>query len=83
MEAWGSYACDCPDLYGGKDCSQNIEASRKLKGTSYLQYDMYTSARRVQLPWYNGISFRTRQKSTALLMSIEFDRNERINIEVG
>ena len=62
LEAWGSYLCECPNSYGGKDCSQNIEPSRRLKGSSYLLYDMYSSTPwTVQLPWYNGISFRTRQ----------------------
>ena len=83
LEAWGSYLCECPNSYGGKDCSQNIEPPRRLKGSSYLLYDMYSSTPwTVQLPWYNGISFRTRQ-ATGPLMTIEFsNNNDNVRIEV-
>ena len=83
LEAWGSYLCNCPSCFGGKDCSQNIELPRRLKGSSYLHYDMYSATPwTVQLPWYNGISFRTRQ-SNGPLMSIEFsNNNNKVEVEV-
>ncbi|XP_013422113.1 cadherin EGF LAG seven-pass G-type receptor 1-like, partial [Lingula anatina] len=68
-EAWSTYRCECPPKYGGKDCSIVIEESRRLSGNGYLAYNP-SPGQRVALPWYLGVSFRTRQE-TGLLMSVE------------
>ncbi|ELT95736.1 hypothetical protein CAPTEDRAFT_182594 [Capitella teleta] len=68
-EAWGSYLCKCSDGWAGRDCSQKIDSPMKLNGESLLEFSDH-SLPLVVLPWFNALSFRTRQ-STALLMAIE------------
>ncbi|XP_025106932.1 cadherin EGF LAG seven-pass G-type receptor 2-like isoform X2 [Pomacea canaliculata] len=69
QEGWITFTCDCPEMRGGKDCSQEIERSRQLKGNGYLTYDKILQSV-VNYPWYNGIAFRTRANSGALMQVI-------------
>nr|AHY88472.1 fmi [Terebratalia transversa] len=76
--AWETFQCACPSGYGGKDCSQVIEGPRRLKGDGMLTYS--PGLPKIELPWYNGIMFRTRQ-TEAVLMRIEI-ANQFVQIEL-
>ena len=64
-----------------------IDHPVSLSGDGYLSFTNHRVLN-VRLPWFNGISFRTRQK-TALLMAIELGEGTRdkpkitVKIEVG
>ncbi|XP_046355288.2 cadherin EGF LAG seven-pass G-type receptor 1-like isoform X1 [Haliotis rufescens] len=73
-EGWTTFTCECRDKAGGKDCSQVIESPRKLKGNGYLSYSNFGTNNKVSFPWYNGLAFRTRADSGALMQ---------INLSVG
>ncbi len=68
-------------------CSPEIEPERHLVGDSYLSF-LDHNLPEVLLPWYNGISLRTRQLK-AVIMSIEVGAGTRrdpkvtINIQVN
>ena len=57
-----------------------IDKPRKLSGDGYIYYSNQL-IQNVHFTWYNGISFRTRQK-TGTLLYIVADRAETIHIEV-
>ncbi|XP_041348330.1 cadherin EGF LAG seven-pass G-type receptor 2-like isoform X2 [Gigantopelta aegis] len=68
-EGWNSFVCDCPEGTGGKDCSQVISKSWRLRGNGYLHYkDLTVPA--VRFIWYNGLAFRTRQAEGTLMQII-------------
>ena len=58
-----------------------IDSPRRLLGTSYLTYTSGFSTTGVQLPWYAGIAFRSRQQAS-LLMTVMLDSDQQINIKV-
>ncbi|KAH3819069.1 cadherin EGF LAG seven-pass G-type receptor 1-like isoform X2 [Dreissena polymorpha] len=80
IEGWDSYHCQCPSMWAGKDCSQSIEAARRLTGGGFLTYQTELIPN-VYLTWFNGISFRTRAENGTLLFLQSQDR-EKVHIEI-
>ncbi|XP_021344023.1 cadherin EGF LAG seven-pass G-type receptor 2-like isoform X2 [Mizuhopecten yessoensis] len=68
VNGWGVYRCECPNKAGNKDCSQVIDGPKRLDGTGFLRYTNNSlSSVEIFMTWYNGLSFRTRAQSGALM----------------
>uniref|UniRef100_A0AAY4D3X6 Cadherin EGF LAG seven-pass G-type receptor 1 n=1 Tax=Denticeps clupeoides TaxID=299321 RepID=A0AAY4D3X6_9TELE len=64
---WGTYSCDCPLGYGGKNCEHAMPAPQYFDGyamVSWAEPDIT-----IAVPWYIGLMFRTRQSSGTLLQA--------------
>ncbi|CAL4108899.1 unnamed protein product [Meganyctiphanes norvegica] len=64
-ETFGTYVCSCPVGWGGKDCSQGVEVVKQFSGSGYLVFSPQLQT--IQLPWFQQLSFRTREKFGLLM----------------
>lgn len=71
-EGWSMFKCNCPEGYGGKDCSEKINAPWHFSGDGTLSFNPLL--RPIQLPWLNAMSIRTLQEDT-FLMSVQVGQN--------
>lgn len=69
---WGTFHCECPDGWSGKDCSQAIRPAWRFHGDSMLSFNPLL--RPIQLPWLTALSIRTLQ-ITGFLMSVQIGQN--------
>ncbi|XP_006873718.1 PREDICTED: cadherin EGF LAG seven-pass G-type receptor 3 [Chrysochloris asiatica] len=65
-ERWGSYICDCPVGFGGKDCRLSMTHPYHFHGNGTLSWD-FGSDTTVSVPWYLGLAFRTRATHGVLM----------------
>uniref|UniRef100_A0A6I8NYT7 Cadherin EGF LAG seven-pass G-type receptor 3 n=1 Tax=Ornithorhynchus anatinus TaxID=9258 RepID=A0A6I8NYT7_ORNAN len=65
---WGSFHCECPVGFGGKDCRHAMAHPHRFRGNGILSWD-FKSEVKVSMPWYLGLAFRTRQPHGVLLQA--------------
>nr|XP_033782493.1 cadherin EGF LAG seven-pass G-type receptor 3 [Geotrypetes seraphini] len=63
---WGSFTCECPLGFGGKDCRHAMHHPHRLYGSSILSWD-FKNELKISLPWFLGLAFRTRRSEGVLL----------------
>ncbi|XP_031438509.1 cadherin EGF LAG seven-pass G-type receptor 1 isoform X2 [Clupea harengus] len=74
---WGTYSCDCPSGYGGKNCDQVMLAPQSFDGRAMVMWTEPDVT--VAVPWYMGLMFRTRH-STGTLMQANAGQASKINL---
>ncbi|XP_043934458.1 cadherin EGF LAG seven-pass G-type receptor 3 isoform X2 [Protopterus annectens] len=67
--SWGTYTCECPVGFGGKDCGQVMHHPYHFLGNSFLSWDFKNEVK-ISLPWYLGFMFKTRQGEGVLLQAL-------------
>nr|XP_048713462.1 cadherin EGF LAG seven-pass G-type receptor 3 isoform X2 [Caretta caretta] len=65
---WGTFSCECPVGFGGKDCRHAMHHAHYFHGNSILSWDFKNEVK-ISIPWYAGLAFRTRQLDGALLQA--------------
>ncbi|XP_069046547.1 cadherin EGF LAG seven-pass G-type receptor 2 isoform X2 [Lepisosteus oculatus] len=65
VNRWGSFSCDCPLGFGGRNCEEVMASPQRFLGDSLVLWNNLASA--ITLPWFVGVMFRTRQASAVLL----------------
>ncbi|XP_043823673.1 cadherin EGF LAG seven-pass G-type receptor 1 [Dromiciops gliroides] len=65
VNRWGTYICDCPLQYGGRNCEQVMPHAQRFSGQSLVFWGDLDIT--ISVPWYLGLMFRTRKVSGALL----------------
>ncbi|XP_059482643.1 protocadherin-like wing polarity protein stan isoform X3 [Neocloeon triangulifer] len=79
-EGWGSFVCDCPEKWSGKDCSESSRLPWNFRGDGILSFNPLL--RPIQLPWVNSLSIRTLQEE-ASLVSIQVGQNSTAMISIS
>ncbi|KAG5267991.1 hypothetical protein AALO_G00228220 [Alosa alosa] len=74
---WGTYSCDCPTGYGGKNCDQVMLAPQYFDGQAMVMWTEPDVT--VAVPWFMGLMFRTRH-STGTLMQANAGQASKINL---
>ncbi|KAJ7999095.1 hypothetical protein DPEC_G00211860 [Dallia pectoralis] len=65
VNLWGSFSCDCPLGFGGRNCEKVMSNPQRFLGNSLLQWTNLAAV--VKVPWHLELMFRTRQPSAILL----------------
>ncbi|XP_071017065.1 cadherin EGF LAG seven-pass G-type receptor 2-like [Oncorhynchus clarkii lewisi] len=65
VNLWGSFSCDCPLGFGGRNCEKVMANPQRFLGNSLLQWTNLAAV--VTVPWHVEFMFRTRQPSATLL----------------
>ncbi|XP_041446777.1 cadherin EGF LAG seven-pass G-type receptor 3-like isoform X1 [Xenopus laevis] len=65
---WGSFNCDCPLGFGGKDCRIALQHANQFNGSSLLSWDFKNDVK-ISVPWFLGLVFRTRRADGVLLQT--------------
>ncbi|XP_052329457.1 cadherin EGF LAG seven-pass G-type receptor 2-like isoform X4 [Oncorhynchus keta] len=65
VNLWGSFSCDCPLGFGGRNCEKVMANPQRFLGNSLLQWTNLAAV--VTVPWHVELMFRTRQPSATLL----------------
>ncbi|KAG9483442.1 hypothetical protein GDO78_009389 [Eleutherodactylus coqui] len=63
---WGTYSCDCPLGFGGKDCKIVMHHPYHFNGSGILSWDFKNEVK-ISIPWFMGLTFRTRRTDGLLL----------------
>ncbi|XP_064085068.1 protocadherin-like wing polarity protein stan isoform X1 [Macrobrachium nipponense] len=79
-ETFGTYICDCPVGYGEKNCAQEIEIVKQFTGEGFLLFS--PQLQKIKLPWFNSLSFRTREQFGLLMMTNVGQKNSKSIIEL-
>ncbi|XP_053172608.1 cadherin EGF LAG seven-pass G-type receptor 2 [Scomber japonicus] len=66
VNLWGSFSCDCPLGFGGRNCERVMASPQRFLGNSLLQWNNLGAAA-ASVPWHVELMFRTRQASATLL----------------
>ncbi|KAM8930807.1 cadherin EGF LAG seven-pass G-type receptor 3 [Pelodytes ibericus] len=66
--AWGTFTCDCPLGFGGKDCRIAMHHPHHFNGSGLLSWD-FKNELKVSIPWFLGLAFRTRRANGVLLQA--------------
>ncbi|XP_067443425.1 cadherin EGF LAG seven-pass G-type receptor 2 isoform X2 [Thunnus thynnus] len=68
VNLWGSFSCDCPLGFGGRNCERVMASPQRFLGNSLLQWNNLAAvAAAASVPWHVELMFRTRQASATLL----------------
>ncbi|KAM4722755.1 cadherin EGF LAG seven-pass G-type receptor 3 [Rhinophrynus dorsalis] len=67
-ETWGTFTCDCPLGFGGKDCKIAMHSPHHFNGSSVLSWDFKNEVK-ISIPWFLGLAFRTRRADGVLLQA--------------
>uniref|UniRef100_A0A8C5N1A1 Cadherin EGF LAG seven-pass G-type receptor 3 n=1 Tax=Leptobrachium leishanense TaxID=445787 RepID=A0A8C5N1A1_9ANUR len=65
---WGTFSCDCPVGFGGKDCRIAMHHPHHFNGSSVLSWDFKNEVK-ISIPWFLGLAFRTREANGVLLQA--------------
>uniref|UniRef100_A0AAY4BCD1 Cadherin EGF LAG seven-pass G-type receptor 2 n=1 Tax=Denticeps clupeoides TaxID=299321 RepID=A0AAY4BCD1_9TELE len=65
VNLWGSFSCDCPLGFGGRNCEKVMPNPQRFQGNSLLLWSNLAMV--VTVPWQAELMFRTRQPSSTLL----------------
>ncbi|XP_061688101.1 cadherin EGF LAG seven-pass G-type receptor 2 [Syngnathoides biaculeatus] len=65
VNLWGSFSCDCPLGFGGRNCERAMADPQRFLGDSLLRWDNLATASSV--PWHVELMLRTRQAGATLL----------------
>ncbi|XP_063282292.1 cadherin EGF LAG seven-pass G-type receptor 3 isoform X2 [Pelobates fuscus] len=66
--SWGTFSCDCPLGFGGKDCRIAMHHPHHFNGSGVLSWDFKNEVK-VSIPWFLGLAFRTRRANGVLLQA--------------
>ncbi|KAM7402101.1 hypothetical protein PAMP_017369 [Pampus punctatissimus] len=66
VNLWGSFSCDCPLGFGGRNCERVMASPQRFLGSSLLQWNNLAGVA-ASVPWHVELMFRTRQASATLL----------------
>nr|XP_004544839.2 cadherin EGF LAG seven-pass G-type receptor 2 isoform X3 [Maylandia zebra] len=66
VNLWGSFSCDCPLGFGGRNCERVMANPLRFLGNSLLQWNNLATVA-ASVPWHVELMFRTRQASSTLL----------------
>ncbi|AWP02840.1 putative cadherin EGF LAG seven-pass G-type receptor 2 [Scophthalmus maximus] len=66
VNLWGSFSCDCPLGFGGRNCERVMASPQRFLGDSLLQWNNLAAVA-ASVPWHVELMFRTRQASATLL----------------
>ncbi|XP_022163708.1 protocadherin-like wing polarity protein stan isoform X2 [Myzus persicae] len=79
---WGTYKCDCPKLWGGKDCSHPIQALWRFSGDGIVAFNPLL--RTIQFPWYTSLSLKTKKPNSPVIsVNIGQNTTARVYLESG
>ncbi|XP_036387094.1 cadherin EGF LAG seven-pass G-type receptor 2 [Megalops cyprinoides] len=65
VNRWGSFSCDCPLGFGGRNCEKAMASPQRFQGNGLVQWN--NPAAVITVPWHVELMFRTRQASAVLL----------------
>nr|XP_057910169.1 cadherin EGF LAG seven-pass G-type receptor 2 isoform X2 [Doryrhamphus excisus] len=65
VNLWGSFSCDCPLGFGGRNCERVMANPQRFLGDSLLQWNNLATA--ASVPWHVELMLRTRQAGAMLL----------------
>ncbi|XP_061544471.1 cadherin EGF LAG seven-pass G-type receptor 2 [Phycodurus eques] len=65
VNLWGSFSCDCPLGFGGRNCERVMANPQRFLGNSLLQWNNLATA--TSVPWHVELMLRTRQAGAMLL----------------
>ncbi|KAJ8260235.1 hypothetical protein GJAV_G00178630 [Gymnothorax javanicus] len=65
VNRWGSFSCDCPLGFGGRNCEKAMSSPQHFQGNSLVLWNNPSAV--VTIPWHVEMMFRTRQPSSVLL----------------
>ncbi|XP_036415720.1 cadherin EGF LAG seven-pass G-type receptor 2 [Colossoma macropomum] len=82
VSLWGSFKCDCPLGFGGRNCEKVMSSPQRFQGNSMLLWSNLAVV--VTVPWNLKLMFRTRQPtSTILHLTTSQHRNFTIQLRDG
>uniref|UniRef100_A0A672MBA3 Cadherin EGF LAG seven-pass G-type receptor 2-like n=1 Tax=Sinocyclocheilus grahami TaxID=75366 RepID=A0A672MBA3_SINGR len=79
VDLWGSFRCDCPLGFGGRNCEKVMPNPLRFHGNGLLSWRDLAS--KVTVPWHLEFMFRTRQP-TATLIQISSAQQHNLTIQV-
>ncbi|KAM5148803.1 cadherin EGF LAG seven-pass G-type receptor 3 [Mantella aurantiaca] len=65
---WGTFTCDCPLGFGGKDCRIAMLHAFHFNASGALSWDFKNEVK-ISIPWFLGLAFRTRNSEGVLLQA--------------
>ncbi|XP_040214880.1 cadherin EGF LAG seven-pass G-type receptor 3 [Rana temporaria] len=65
---WGTFTCDCPLGFGGKDCKIAMHHPFHFNSSGVLSWDFKNEVK-ISIPWFLGLAFRTRNSDGVLLQA--------------
>ncbi|XP_029453376.1 LOW QUALITY PROTEIN: cadherin EGF LAG seven-pass G-type receptor 3 [Rhinatrema bivittatum] len=68
LVTWGSFTCECPLGFGGKDCRHAMHHPYHFLGNSIVSWD-FKNELKISIPWFLGFAFRTRKSEGILLQA--------------
>ncbi|KAG7177210.1 Cadherin EGF LAG seven-pass G-type receptor 3-like [Homarus americanus] len=69
-ETFGTYICSCLDGWGSKDCSQGPLHHPNTPGHASVHTVVREDLQTIQMPWFNSLSFRTREQFGLLMITM-------------
>ncbi|KAM6981263.1 cadherin EGF LAG seven-pass G-type receptor 2 [Aplochiton taeniatus] len=79
VNLWGSFSCDCPLGYGGRNCEKVMASPQRFLGNSLLQWSNLAAV--ITVPWHVEFMFRTRQP-TAILLHVSAGQHHNLTLQL-
>ncbi|XP_062842208.1 cadherin EGF LAG seven-pass G-type receptor 2 [Trichomycterus rosablanca] len=79
VSQWGSFRCDCPPGFGGRNCESAMPDSQRFHGNSLLLWTDPSVL--VTDPWLLELTFRT-QRPTSTLLHLTTSLQQNLTVQV-